>query len=77
VFEEALEGGPPVTDYTVSSKMHRSSRKTGLKIKLPSDLDGRTIDPNLSTYSVELRTKVLTKGDASFTYFDQAAAGRE
>jgi arylsulfatase A-like enzyme len=77
VLEEALEGGPPITDYTVSSKLHRSSRKSGLKIKLPIDLDGRTIDPNLSTYSVELRTKVLTKGNASFTYFDQAAAVRE
>jgi arylsulfatase A-like enzyme len=77
VLEEALEGGPPATDYTVLSKTDRSSKKTGLKVKLPSDLDSQTIDPDLSTYSVELRTKILTKGGTSFTYFDQARAVRE
>ena len=78
VLEEALEGGPPATDYTVLSKTDRSSKKTGLKVKLPSDLDSQAIDPDLSTYSVELRTKTLTtKGGTSFTYFDQARAVRE
>src|SRR5258707_4234725 len=77
VLQEALEDGPPVTDYAVLSKTHRSSKKTGLKVKLPTDLDSHTIDPNLSTYSVELRTKILTKSDKSFTYFDQARAVRE
>ena len=48
VLEEALKGGPPVTDYTVLSKTDRSSKKTGLKVKLPSDLDGQAIDPDLS-----------------------------
>jgi hypothetical protein len=57
--------------------MLQSSKKTGLTVKLPTDVDGRAIAPDLSTYSVELRTKVLTKGGASFTYFDQAAATRE
>jgi hypothetical protein len=59
------------------SKTDRSSKKTGLKVKLPSDLNSQTIDPDLSTYSVELRTKILTKGGTSFTYFDQARAVRE
>jgi len=77
VLEEALKGGPRVTEYTVSGKIHRSSKKTGLKVKLPTDLDGRTIDPNLTTYSVELRTKILTRGGASYIYFDQARAIRE
>jgi arylsulfatase A-like enzyme len=77
VLEEALEGGPPVTSYSVSSKMRQSSKRTGLTVKLPIDVDGRTMAPNLSTYSVELRTKVLTKDGASFTYFDQAATVRE
>jgi hypothetical protein len=77
VLEEALEGGLPATDYTVLSKTDRSSKKTGLKVKLPSDLHSQTIDPDLSTYSVELRTKILTKGGTSFTYFDQARAVRE
>src|SRR5881396_490038 len=76
-LEEALKGGPRVTEYTVSGKIHRSSKKTGLGVKLPTDLDGHTIDPNLTTYSVELRTKILTRGDASYIYFDQARAIRE
>jgi hypothetical protein len=48
-----------------------------LKIKLPTDLDGQAVDPKLSAYSVELRTKILAKGGESFTYFDQARAVRE
>ena len=77
VLEEALKGGPRVTEYTMSAKIHRSSKKTGLKVKPPTDLDGHTIDPNLTTYSVELRTKILTRGGASYIYFDEARAIRE
>jgi hypothetical protein len=77
VLEEALKGGPAVTEYTVLNRTHRSSKKGGLTVKPPTDLDGKTIDPNLNTYSVELRTKTLTKGDMSFTYFDQARSLRE
>ncbi len=57
--------------------MHRSSTNTGLTMKLPTDLDGQAVDPNLTKYSVELKTKILTRGDASYTYFDQARAVRE
>jgi hypothetical protein len=46
-------------------------------MKLPTDVDGRSIDPNLTTYSVELTTKVLTRGRPSYVYFDQARAIRE
>ena len=46
-------------------------------MKLPTDLDGRTIDPNLTKYSIELRTKTLTRGGMSYIYFDQARAIRE
>jgi hypothetical protein len=77
VLEESLKGGPHVTEYTVLGKTYRSSKKTGLKVKLPTDTDGRTIDPNLTTYSVELRTKILTRGGTSYMYFDQARAIRE
>ena len=77
VLEEALQGGPSVTEYAVLSKTHRSSAKAGLIMKLPTGLDGRTIDPNLTRYSVELKTKILTRGGASYTYFDQAKAVRE
>jgi hypothetical protein len=44
---------------------------------LPTDLDGRSIDPKLTTYSVELNTKFLTREEATYTYFDQARAVRE
>jgi arylsulfatase A-like enzyme len=77
VLEEALQGGPPVGEYAVLNKTHRSSTRTGLTAKLPTDLDGRSVDPNLSSYCVELKTKILTRGAASYTYFDQAKAVRE
>jgi arylsulfatase A-like enzyme len=77
VLEEALQGGPRVTDYSVLHRAHRSSTKTGLTVKLPTDLDGRSIDPRLTTYAVELKTKVLTRGGKSYTYFDYARAIRE
>jgi hypothetical protein len=50
--------------------LHRSRRH-------PTDLDGRSVDPNLSSCSIELKTKILTRGAASYTYFDQAKAVRE
>ena len=77
VLEEALKGGSPVSDYAVLTKTHRSSKKAGLNIRLPTDLNGQAVDPKLSAYWVELRTKILTKGGTSFTYFDQARAVRE
>jgi hypothetical protein len=36
-------------------------------MKLPTDLNGRTIDPDLTTYSVELTTKVLTRARADLS----------
>jgi arylsulfatase A-like enzyme len=77
VLEEALRGGPPITEYAVVNKTHRSSIRGGLTVKLATDLDGLTVDPKLSSCSVELKTKILTRGAASFTYFDQAKAVRE
>jgi arylsulfatase A-like enzyme len=77
VLEEALRGGPPITEYAVVNKTHRSSIRSGLTVKLATDLDGLTVDPKLSSCSVELKTKILTRGAASYTYFDQANAVRE
>jgi arylsulfatase A-like enzyme len=77
VLEEALQGGPPLAEYAVVNKTYRSSTRTGLTVKLPTDLDGRAIDPKLTSYSVELKTKILSRGGASYTYFDQAKAIRE
>jgi len=77
VLEEALLGGPPLSEYAVLNNTHRSSTKTGLTVKLPTDLDGRGIDPKLSSYSVELKTKTLRRGAVSCTYFVQAKAVRQ
>jgi arylsulfatase A-like enzyme len=77
VLDEALKNGPRVTEYAVLRKTYRSSRKKGLKMKLPTDVDGRSIDPRLTTYSVELITKVITRGRERHVYFDQAKAIRE
>jgi len=77
----AAAGEIPRTDTlrtsSVFGKTYRSSKKSGLKMKLPTDLDGRSIDPNLTTYSIELAAKVLTRGSVKYTYFDQAKAIRE
>jgi hypothetical protein len=77
VLEEALHEGPPITEYAVVNKTHRSSTKTGLSVKQPTDVDGRAINPNMTTYSVDLKTKIVTRNGASYTYFDQARAIRE
>jgi arylsulfatase A-like enzyme len=77
VLEEALRDGPPTSEYAVATRLHRSSRRTGLTMKLPTDVDGSNVDRNLSKYSVELSTKILTRGGVSYTYFDHARAVRE
>jgi len=77
VLQEALRSGAHVSEYEVLNKTHRSSTKTGLTVKLPTDLDARSVDPKLSSYSVELKTKILSRKEASYTYFDQAKAVRE
>jgi hypothetical protein len=75
VLEEALRDGPSVSEYAVLNNTHRSATRTGLTVKLPTDVDG--LDANIARYSVELKTKVLTRGGTTYTYFDQAKAIRE
>jgi arylsulfatase A-like enzyme len=77
VLDESLQGEPGVAEYAVLNKTHRSSTRAGLTMKLPTDLDSRDIDSRLTTYAVELKTKVLTRGDTSYAYFDYAKAIRE
>jgi len=74
VLEEALRDGPSVSEYAVLNNTHRSATRTGLTVKLPTDVDG--LDANIARYSVELKTKVLTRGGTTYTYFDQAKAIR-
>jgi len=77
VLEEALNGGPPLTDYAVLQKTHRSTTRAGLKVRASTDPGGQAIAPGINRYTIELRTKVLTRSTASYTYFDQAKAFRE
>jgi len=77
VLEEALREGPAIRDYAVVTKTHQSAAVTGLTMKLPTDLDGSTGAPGLSKYSIQLSTKILTHGRASYMYFDYARAIRE
>jgi hypothetical protein len=77
VLEEALRSGAHISEYEVLNKTYLSSTKAGLTVKLPTDLDARSVDPKLSSYSVELKTKILSREAASYTYFDQAKAVRE
>jgi hypothetical protein len=76
-LDEALRGGPRLSDYAVSGKTYRSSTRTGLTMKLPTDLDGGVVDRARTTYAVELVTKTVSRGGVSYTYFDQAKALRE
>ena len=62
VLEEALQGGPHVTEYAVLNKTHRSATKTGLTMKLPTDLDSRSTDPSLTTYAVRTAPIAATAG---------------
>jgi hypothetical protein len=76
----ALAGGTKCnSDWccAAGARPHRSSKKTGLTVKLPTDLDGSAVDAKLTRYSVELKTKILSRGGSNYTYFDQARAIRE
>jgi arylsulfatase A-like enzyme len=77
VLEEALQGGPALSEYAVLSKTRRSATKTGLTVKLPTDPVGPSIDASLSSYAVELETKIVVRGAATYTYFDRAKAVRK
>src|SRR5262249_24925112 len=70
---EALADGPPAGDYRVAARtIAPDAPATGLTVRLPTDPDGKDLDPGKSSYTFELRTKVLTYGGATFTYFDSA-----
>src|SRR5207244_5064640 len=43
ILEEALKNGARLTGYAVVAKHHQSSKRSGRKMRLPTDLDGRTI----------------------------------
>jgi len=77
VLEEALKDGPPLAQYSVKVRTYQSPKRAGLRIKLPTDVDGRSFDPLLTSYVVKLKTKKLSRNGASWVYFDEARAFRE
>jgi hypothetical protein len=66
-----------VRDIRRATRRHHSAEEKIRTVRLPTDLGGRAIDPKLTTYSTELKTKILTRGGVSYIYFDQARAIRE
>jgi len=74
---EAIEGGAPASAYQVTSEVLRpQAPATELTIRLPTDPDGKDVDPRKSSYTFELRTKTLRYGGKTYTYLDSAKAVR-
>ena len=76
-LDQLASEGMMFTDFSVRREARRSSTRTGLTVKLPTDLDGGGVDPRFTTYAVELQTKVLSRDSRRYTYFDYARAIRE
>ena len=77
VLEEAMAGGPALGEFRVTPRVvHPATPATGLRVRLPTDLDGNAAAPGLTTYSFELHTKALATGNQTYTYFDFAKASR-
>ncbi|HEX9101783.1 MAG TPA: phosphodiesterase, partial [Polyangia bacterium] len=79
-LSEALVGGAAIADYTATpSTVNPAAAATGLTFQLPTDPTGATTDSTLTvgSYSINLNIKTLTKGTASWTYFDSAKAVRQ
>ena len=77
VLAEALVGGPRLEDYVVETKLLTSAPATQLRMLLPTDPDGRAVDPGATRYRIELRTKTLRSGSTTATYLDWARAIRD
>ena len=74
---EALKGDPSESRYSVSRQVIQPKRAaTGLRIRLPTDPDGKDIDAGKSTYTFEIQTKFLTYEGKTYSYFDFAKAVR-
>jgi arylsulfatase A-like enzyme len=76
VLEESLLGGSSLADFTEETRLLTSSTASGLTVLLPTDPDGRAVDPAATRYRVELHTKTLHWSGKSATYLDWARAVR-
>ena len=77
VLEEALVGGPPLADFFLETRLRTSTVATGLRMLLPTDPNGRAVDPGPTRYRVELQTKTLRSDGTTATYLDWARAVRD
>jgi arylsulfatase A-like enzyme len=77
VLEEALLGGPSLSGYVEETHLTTSSTVDGLRVVLPSDPEGRVVDPGRTHYRIELRSKTLRWEGQSATYYDWARAVRD
>ena len=74
---EALRNGPQPSEYRVASQtLHPNRAATGLVLKLPTDPNGRDVDPSKTEYTIDLATKSLSYQGKTYTYFDSAKAVR-
>ena len=49
---------------------------TGPTLHLTTDPDGKDVDPARTSYTFQLRTKSLSSGGKTYSYFDSAKAVR-
>jgi arylsulfatase A-like enzyme len=73
---EAMEGAAASDYRVVSEVVQPDAPATGLTIHLATDPAGRDVDPSKTSYTFQLRTKLLWSGGSKHTYFDSAKAVR-
>jgi arylsulfatase A-like enzyme len=77
VLEEALVDGRSLESYVEETRLRTSSTSDGLRVRLPTDPDGRVVDPRQTHYRIELQSKTLRWAGQSATYLDWARAVRD
>jgi arylsulfatase A-like enzyme len=74
---EALKNGEPLSAYQVKIKMFQPLQPAkNLVMQLPTDPNGKAIDPGLSHYTIQLQVEQLNWGADHDLYFDWAKAQR-
>jgi arylsulfatase A-like enzyme len=74
---EAIEGGAALADYRVSREVVQpDAPATGLTVQLATSPDGKDVDPARTSYTFQLKTKSLSAGGKTYSYFDSAKAVR-
>ena len=77
VLEEALVDGLSQERFIEETRLFTSATVGGLEMVLPTNPDGRALDPHRTRYRIELHSKVLRWQGQSATYLDWARAVRD